>query len=1037
MVKNKKRSNADGYELIYFSVMLVYFSAFYGTFWCIVMSFGTFACFIHVLAVSFPCLFRVFSMFFSCSFRPFSDYFFSETDDVRPDQSDAPKLDLLHRILAENQQKSAKQVKLILTALMKDVPNFTPGVPMYINYADVPIVAHVLEKAPSLERHVLDHAAAAAFATYNKKIDLVATYRAHMESWTERLERLERRRESESKNSSSSSGAAGGSAGGAGSSALVGRAGRRPIQRDTVRSEEEMQQILMSLLEQERDNPAMRHVHTLAKIPDMILDDESRAFRFFNTNGYVDDPLPIERERKQRNPWTEREKQIFVDNYIIHPKDFRRIAGLLENKSVNEVVLFYYLNKKALKLKRRARMAGPKRRAKQRLMEAIGAAPAAADASNVSASTSAVAATPASAPAQEEENSSEVAAQSDAPTTVSEQKDDTKRAKEATPKERKRPTELALSPAPSPAPETNPEKPSDETSSSAPTRWTDAERERALAAFEMHGLDWSAVAAHVGTKSPFQCSNFYRTHKKKLNLEEIVRSRTESPAGSDEKPSGAASSAISGTIPAASGTISGNMSSIPSISATLAPTKSKGRSSRRATNWTPEEEAQLLSLIAEHGRNWPLLGSLMPSKTEAQLRGFYHALKARLASSSGDNPEAAAMLASMAAAESKTPKRRRRSRQDDAQRSAAAAAASSSPTLSQDAAAAAAAVLMMPITSSVFPPVRLGSNYTTAAASGADSGLHSLLQASQDAAAPDAATAAAAADLLELLQPRLARGHVAGMGVPLSRVNSEGMEVDVVGIGAGGDASGDASETESARDDDEEEEMDEDMESDADIEGDDDDDEGRKVEEDDAATSEDETALKRAAGLAQKLSAAVAAAEKNESDVKTEAVKEEKEESADVEMPDAPEHVSVTEQVTEKVTEQVTEQVSAQVTDQVSEQVSKPETETVTETVSVPVSVPVTEPTSVSEPASVPVTEQKSESSEKAPVTDHVPADSSTSVSRDPAVTSETTAPQTASEAVPEPTHVTSEAAVTSASTISTAESDAIAALTSFLPSQQ
>jgi len=111
-----------------------------------------------------------------------------------------------------------------------------------------------------------------------------------------------------------------------------------------------------------RDNPELRYIRTLAVIPPQELDVEARNRHFYNNNGLVDDPMQLHKEQAFINPWTQREKDIFLEKYVNHPKNFSRIASHLENKSTADCVLYYYLNKSSLKLKKRVRAAGLRRR---------------------------------------------------------------------------------------------------------------------------------------------------------------------------------------------------------------------------------------------------------------------------------------------------------------------------------------------------------------------------------------------------------------------------------------------------------------------------------------------------------------------------------------------------------------------------------------------------------------------------------------------------------------------------------------------------
>ena len=65
----------------------------------------------------------------------------------------------------------------------------------------------------------------------------------------------------------------------------------------------------------------------------------------------VDDPLSEEEERRHVNIWSDMEKCIFLDRFLHHPKDFRKIASFLKNKSTKDCVQFFYYSKKTVPYK--------------------------------------------------------------------------------------------------------------------------------------------------------------------------------------------------------------------------------------------------------------------------------------------------------------------------------------------------------------------------------------------------------------------------------------------------------------------------------------------------------------------------------------------------------------------------------------------------------------------------------------------------------------------------------------------------------------
>lgn len=156
------------------------------------------------------------------------------------------------------------------------------------------------------------------------------------------------------------------------SSALVGggiRSRSRSAQAlggngDVVRSEEELNQVLLSLIEAERENPATRWMSTLALIPPMIAAEpaalQDTLFLDENTMlGGTDLVMPTvdwmtEDGRAWSCVWTEDEERVFVEKYFAYPKNFAKIATFLpSDKHRGDCVQFYYRNKKRLKLKQR------------------------------------------------------------------------------------------------------------------------------------------------------------------------------------------------------------------------------------------------------------------------------------------------------------------------------------------------------------------------------------------------------------------------------------------------------------------------------------------------------------------------------------------------------------------------------------------------------------------------------------------------------------------------------------------------------------
>ncbi|CAJ1976777.1 unnamed protein product [Sphenostylis stenocarpa] len=84
------------------------------------------------------------------------------------------------------------------------------------------------------------------------------------------------------------------------------------------------------------------------KMPALILDEKDRmTSKFVSSNGLVEDPLAIEKERAMINPWTPQEREVFLEKYAAFGKDFRKIASFLDHKTTADCVEFYYKNHKS------------------------------------------------------------------------------------------------------------------------------------------------------------------------------------------------------------------------------------------------------------------------------------------------------------------------------------------------------------------------------------------------------------------------------------------------------------------------------------------------------------------------------------------------------------------------------------------------------------------------------------------------------------------------------------------------------------------
>jgi len=116
---------------------------------------------------------------------------------------------------------------------------------------------------------------------------------------------------------------------------------------DAVRSDLEMEQIIASLGVEELTDPNHLALRNLANIPDMISVSHGQVnYLFDDTNNLVDNPVDFYDDSKGIDVWTDKEKEVFLEQFAANPKQFGIIAGFLPAKTAAQCVTYYYLNKK-------------------------------------------------------------------------------------------------------------------------------------------------------------------------------------------------------------------------------------------------------------------------------------------------------------------------------------------------------------------------------------------------------------------------------------------------------------------------------------------------------------------------------------------------------------------------------------------------------------------------------------------------------------------------------------------------------------------
>ena len=121
---------------------------------------------------------------------------------------------------------------------------------------------------------------------------------------------------------------------------------------DIVRSEYEQEQIIAELTAKEAMEK--RIAHGGSKLPRQVctLEKELTA-TYVNTFTHqrVWDPMEEAYDQSITNVWTDMEKCIFLDRFMQHPKDFRKIASFLRNKTTRDCISYYYASKQIVPYK--------------------------------------------------------------------------------------------------------------------------------------------------------------------------------------------------------------------------------------------------------------------------------------------------------------------------------------------------------------------------------------------------------------------------------------------------------------------------------------------------------------------------------------------------------------------------------------------------------------------------------------------------------------------------------------------------------------
>ena len=299
-------------------------------------------------------------------------------------------------------------------------------------------------------------------------------YAQRFGDWRRQL--LERRRAQEAARGARGNGAA---------QPLRSSARFRPSMGGVARSEYEEMQIISQLQAAER-------LKTLVRLPPMILDDNERRWRGFNNNNslVVDPKGELEREERTLM-WDKEEKDIFLEKFMQHPKDFRKIASFLPHRTTADCVMFFYKNQKGdeFSLVRRKQLLKKRRLyAEQRKMN------------------SALPPPPPLPPASTKADKGEGKGKGE------------KRKKEAAKEDAKGKGKKAKVDTG----ETAKGKAQRKTEEGEQSRWSEAEQKLLVEAVKEVGKDVKAIAAKMGNKTQAAIKAFWAKNKKRLGLESLV-----------------------------------------------------------------------------------------------------------------------------------------------------------------------------------------------------------------------------------------------------------------------------------------------------------------------------------------------------------------------------------------------------------------------------------------------------------------------------------------------------------------------------------
>lgn len=269
-------------------------------------------------------------------------------------------------IYAENRKK-AEESHNVLDKLMPptDVPSVLP---LYHQPTDTEVYMANKRQYAGFKRRLMEYFKKKHASKNERDLHLTQTYSKLMTEWLKRVEKVEnskKHKEKVAKNRELFEKVFPELRKQREEKERFSRVGAR------VKSDAEMEEIMDGLQEQENEDKKMR---AYAVIPPILLEERKRKQRYINKNGLIEEPINEYKDYKNINIWTEQEREIFKEKYLLHPKNFVVIGSYLERKSVSDCIQYYYSTKKKenykMLVKRRIRR--PRKPNNQPVVEMVG-----------------------------------------------------------------------------------------------------------------------------------------------------------------------------------------------------------------------------------------------------------------------------------------------------------------------------------------------------------------------------------------------------------------------------------------------------------------------------------------------------------------------------------------------------------------------------------------------------------------------------------------------------------------------------------------